>query len=82
MTGESVERRRTEDKELAVALALLDERWKAVSERLDQIDARLVVANGLRVQMAALEARGKFTYAILTLIVGGLIGLAFRVLGA
>ena len=82
MTDESVDRRRAEDKKLAVALALLDERWKTVSERLDQIDARLAAANGLRVEIAALDVRVKITYALLTLIVGGLIGLAFKVLGA
>lgn len=82
MTDGATERRREEDRELAATLARLDERWKVVSDRLDQIDARLVAANGLRVQVAALDARVKISYALLTLIVGGLIGLAFRVLGA
>ena len=79
--NEPDERRRTEDRELVATLARLDERWRTITERLDRIDEKLTIAEDLRVQMAALEARGKITYALLTLVIGGLIGLAFRVLG-
>lgn len=81
MADELTERRRSEDRKWAVALALLDERWKVVTERLDQIDAKLEAIGDFRVQVAALDARVKIMYALLTLIVGGLIGLAFKVLG-
>ena len=80
MTDELEERRR-EDKELAATLARLDERWKTVTERLDRIDEKLTIAEDLRVQMAALEARSRITYTLLGLIVSGLLGLAFKVLG-
>lgn len=80
--AEDTERRRAEDKALAATLARLDERWKMIKERLDGIDEKLTRANGLRVKVAALDARVKISYGLLTLIVGGLIGLAFKVLGA
>ena len=80
MTDELEERRR-EDKELAATLARLDERWKTVTERLDRIDEKLTIAEDLRVQMAALEARSRITYTLLGLIISGLLGLAFKVLG-
>jgi len=78
--ADEAEERQAVDQVIAVTLGRMDERLLTVVERLDGIDKKLVIANGLRVQMAALEARGKYTYAFLTLIVGGLISLAFKVL--
>ena len=81
-TEDGVERCRTEDRELVSTLARLDERWKGIKYRLDKIDSKLDKANELREKVAALDARVKISYGLLTLIVGGLIGLAFKVLGA
>jgi len=78
--AEDEERRQDDDKVIA-ALAVLEERWTAVVDRLGKIDDKLDIIDDLRVKVAKIEERGRLTYALLAVIVSGLISLAFKVMG-